>query len=123
MGDLFDATQEIGQWIELCEYLGVGKGVLAEIEYSRKSDSEKKHDCLTEYYNNHNPDWRKVVSVLYHYPIRNWHIACNIAMKYMKMEEEECIYQFSSWGTYMWSDAGESSIFSIAVGMYVCMHV
>ena len=95
VGDLFDATQEIRRGRMFCEYLGVGKEVLEEIEYRRKSDSEKKHDCLTEYYNNHNPNWRKVFSVLYNFPfLRNLPMACNIAMKYMKMEKDECIKQF-----------------------------
>ncbi len=94
VGDLFDATQEIRQWRDLCYYLGVSEGVLAELDNSGKSDSEKKHDCLTEYYNNHNPDWGKVVSVLYNCPLRDVDVACNIAKKYLKMEKEECIRQF-----------------------------
>ncbi len=77
-----------------CKYLGVSEGVLTELDDSGKSDSEKKHDCLTEYYNYHNPNWRKVVSVLYNFPMINIRMACNIAKKYMKMEKEECVLKF-----------------------------
>ena len=92
--ELFDATQKIGPWKVFCEYLGVSEGVLAELENSGKSVTEKKHDCLTNYYNNHNPNWRKVVSVVANFPIRNLREACKIAKKYMHMEEKECEEQF-----------------------------
>ncbi len=92
--ELFDATQKIGQWREFCKYLGVSERVLVELDDNGKSVSEKKHDCLTDYFNNHNPNWRKVVSVVANFPIRNLREACKIAKKYMKMERRECEKQF-----------------------------
>ncbi len=77
-----------------CEYLGVSEGVLAELDDNGKSVSQKKHGCLTDYFNNHNPNWRKVVSVVANFPIRNLREACKIAKKYMKMERSECEKQF-----------------------------
>ncbi len=68
--------------------------MLAELDDNGKSFSQKKHDCLTDYFNNHNPNWRKVVSVVAHFPIRNLREACKIAKKYMHMEEKECEKQF-----------------------------
>ncbi len=77
-----------------CEYLGVNEGVLAELDDNGMSVSKKKHDCLADYYKNHNPNWRKVVSVVANFPIRNLNVACKIAKKHMKMEMRECEKQF-----------------------------
>ena len=76
-----------------CEYLGVSEGVLAELDNSGKS-VRQKHGCLTDYYYNHNPSWREVVSVIANYPIKNLNVACKIAKKYMKMERRECEEQY-----------------------------
>ncbi len=89
-----DASQKIGKWKVSYEFLGVSEGVLAELDDSRKSVSEKKHDCLTDYFNNHNPNWKRVISVVANFPIRNLREACKIAKKYMKMEEKECEKKF-----------------------------
>ncbi len=94
MTELFDATQEIGEWKFLCEYLGVSYGVLNELDNNGKSVSQNKHDCLTYYFNNHNPNWRKVVSVVAKYPIRNLNVTCKIAKRYMNMERRECEKQY-----------------------------
>ena len=65
-----------------------------DIEASPISVSQKKRDCLTVYFNNHDPNWWKVVSVIAKFPITNLRLACLIAKKHMKMEKKACEKQF-----------------------------
>ncbi len=64
------------------------------MDNSRKFVTEKKKDCLTDYFNN-DPDWRKVVSVVASDPIGNIRVACDIAKNHLKMEKEECEKKFN----------------------------
>ncbi len=44
--------------------------------------------CLTDYFDNHGPDWTAVVTIIADYPISNLRLACKIAKKYMKMDNK-----------------------------------
>ncbi len=88
--DLFTATKNIGNWIGLCEYLGVSEAAMNILQFSEKEDIIKKHICLTDYFNNHDPDWFTVVRVIANHPISNLHIACQIAEDRIGMHEDEC---------------------------------
>ncbi len=46
--------------------------------------------CLTDYFDNHGPDWTVVVTIIADYPISNLRLACKIAKKYMNMDNKEC---------------------------------
>ena len=95
VGDEFDdipeIIHEIIQWGRLCKHLSVDKEVQEEIEYSWKSDCEKKLYCMVEY-NNHNSNWRRVAYVVCDFPIENSHFTYKIVKKYMMMEKEVFTY-------------------------------
>ncbi len=88
--DLFTATKNIGNWKGLCEYLGASEAVMNLLRFSKEEDIIKKEDCLTDYFNNHDPDWFTVVRVIASYPISNLQVACQIAEDHIGMHEDEC---------------------------------
>ncbi len=88
--DLFTATKNIGNWKGLCQHLGVSAAVMNELRFREIQNIIKKEDCLTDYFNNHDPDWFTVVRVIASYPISNLHVACQIAEDHIGMHEDEC---------------------------------
>ncbi len=93
---LFTATQNIGNWEGLCTYLGASNSIMDSLKYSTAQDIIKKHECLTDVFKNFRLDWEAVIEVVANYPIGNPREACNIAKKYIDMEERECLYIISS---------------------------
>ena len=90
--DLFTATKDIGNWIGLCEYLQVSVAVMEELRFRQKPDNIKKQDCLTDYFNNHDPDWLTVAKVIANYPIGNMRVACQIAEDHIGINKNDCRY-------------------------------
>ena len=88
--ELFNALKNVGYWKGLCDTLKVRDALMNELQHSPMPDIEKKHDCLTDYFNNQNPDWRTVVKVVANYPINDRREACNIAVKHMKQNKQYC---------------------------------
>ncbi len=88
--DLFTATKDIGNWKGLCEHLDVSEAVMNELLFSQKPDIIKKEDCLTDYFNNHDPDWFTVARVIANYPISNLLVACQIAEDHMGIHKSDC---------------------------------
>ena len=91
---LFSATKDIGDWKSLCNALHVDNAIMQKLEFSTDPAIHKKRECLTDYFNNQDPDWRAVVTVIAEFPIRNIRIACKIAEKYMKWNRKECSDEF-----------------------------
>ncbi len=90
MTDLFTATKDIGNWKGLCKYLKVSEAVMNELQFSQKPDITKKEDCLTDYFNNHDPNWLTVARVIANYPISNLRVACQIAEDRIGMHKSDC---------------------------------
>ena len=88
--DLFTATQNIGNWKGLCTNLGASNGIMDRLEFSNDPVIIKMEKCLTDVFNNLSPDWETVVRVVGNHPIKNKNEACEIAEKYIGMEETEC---------------------------------
>ena len=90
--DLFTATKDIGNWKGLCEHLDVSEAVMNELQFSQKADIIKKEDCLTDYFNNHDPDWFTVARVIAKFPISNLRVACQIAEDHniIGMQKGDC---------------------------------
>ncbi len=88
--DLFTATKDIGNWKGLCEHLDVSEAVMNELQFSQKADIIKKEDCLTDYFNNHDPDWFTVARIIANHPISNLQVACQIAEDHMGINKSDC---------------------------------
>ena len=88
--DLFSALAGIGDWLNLCLFLGVSDGDINNIKFSDKGVTTKRQECLEHYFNNNNPDWGKVVTVVARQPISNKKLACQIAKKYMHIDTKTC---------------------------------
>ena len=88
--DLFSALAGIGKWQSLCLYLGVSDGVIDNIKHSGQDMTIMRQECLEHYFNNNNPDWGKVVTVVARQPIGNKKLACQIAKKYMHIDTKTC---------------------------------
>ena len=93
--DLLAATREIGgSWRDLCGHLGIDEAELGRLDRSSVPNNQKKDECLTEYFDNHGPDWMTIVTVIADYPINNLRLACKIAVKYTDMDAKECKSMF-----------------------------
>ncbi len=89
--DLLSATQGVEKhWRELCEHLSIDEELFKKLDHSSGANSQKMEQCLTDYFDNHGPDWTAVVTIIADYPISNLRLACKIAKKYMNMDNKEC---------------------------------
>ena len=87
--DLFSALAGIGIWESLCWHL-VSIDVIDKIKHSGQDMTTMRQECLEHYFNNDNPDWGKIVTVVAGPPISNKRLACHIAKKYMHIDTKTC---------------------------------
>ncbi len=70
--------------------MGASNSIMDGLKYNTAQDIIKKHECLTDVFNNFRLDWERVVRVVANFPISNPREACTIAKEYIGMGEREC---------------------------------
>ncbi len=93
--DLIRELSEVSDWISLCSFLGVSRGILDDLEHSGETVTLKRRKCLNNYYDSGEADWAKVVSVVANPPISKKKRACEIAKKYMEgIDMQTCLAKY-----------------------------